>query len=215
MRKKENKVGAHCPLCNTPHPHTDDPIVSEIVLLFADPASLTLRSLEALADLRSSIISDISERRFFAWQTRLRQIEEIYIKALYCVFFADRAELPHIFSGREPNSILRFYRKVNEEVFEGRGTWESQPAGGARGALKPLDILHGSAHASYFSIFMALAYAQQQIPTTYAKNWSSTSLPTVTAWSTCTRCLWPGETRKQSCSRCATCTDRSVTGRNG
>lgn len=59
---------------------------------------------------------------------------------------------------------------MNEEVFEGRGTWEAQPAGGVPGALKPLDILHGSAHASYFSIFMAVAYAHQLIPTTYAEN---------------------------------------------
>lgn len=170
MRRKKNKVGAHCPLCNIPYPHTDEPIVAEMLLLFFDPASLTLRSRDALADLRGSIISDISEQRFFAWQTRLRQIEEIYIKALYCVLFADSAELPHIFSGREPNTILRYYRRVNEEVFEGRGTWEAQPASGAPGALKPLDILHGSAHASYFSIFVAMAYAHQLIPTTYAEN---------------------------------------------
>jgi hypothetical protein len=167
---RENKAGAHCPLCKTPNPHTDDSTVAEIVSMFSDPDFLTLRSLEALVELHNSIRADMSERRFFAWQTRLRQIEEIYYKALYCALFADDAELPHIFSGSEPNRIMFFYGKVNEVIFEGRGIWESEPPDGVSELFKPIKILHGSAHASFFSMHIARGYTQQLIPSTYAEK---------------------------------------------
>jgi hypothetical protein len=113
-----------------------------------------------MADLRSSIIADIEAKRFFAWQTRLRQVEEIYIRALYVLFIATEEEIPHILSGDMPNGVTELYRKVNDLVFENRGAWETSQQGQACGQFRPIDLLHNSAHASFMAISTAIAFAQ-------------------------------------------------------
>ena len=115
----------------------------------------------AVADIIVGDAFDIAIQggRPFAWQTRLRQVEEIYFRALYCIFFATPEELPHIFSGAMPNSVTPMYRKVNEVILEGRGQWEVPQAGKTSGQFTPLDILHSAAHASYAAIFTAISLA--------------------------------------------------------
>jgi hypothetical protein len=127
--------------------------------VFAPPASIARWSMVAMVDLRNSIIADIEADRHFAWQTRIRQVEEVYFKALYCIFFAAQDELPHIFSGARPNSVMPMYRKVNEEILKGRGRWEVPQLGQTSGMFTPLGILHGSAHASYAAMLTAISYA--------------------------------------------------------
>jgi hypothetical protein len=135
--------------------------------VFAQPASNAHWSMVAMLDLRNSIIADIQAERHFAWQTRIRQVEEIYFKALYCIFFATPEELPHVFSGMTPNSVMPMYRKVNEEILKGRGQWETQQPGQTSGVFTPVSILHSSAHASYAAMLTAISYAN--LPDAQAK----------------------------------------------
>jgi hypothetical protein len=127
----------YCPVPGrkTKKPHTDDPTVAGMMREFSQPERLTQWSLEALVDLRDSIIEDIKANRVFAWQTRLRQVGEIYIRALYVLFVASDDGLPHLFSGAIPNSITVLYRKVNALVFEGRGEWEVKKPGESYGGV--------------------------------------------------------------------------------
>jgi hypothetical protein len=157
----KSKPNPFCPVvgCKATAPHVDDPTVSGLMRVFSPPASLARWSWAAMLDLRNSIIEDIQGGRPFAWQTRLRQVEEIYFRALYCIFFATPEELPHIFSGAMPNSVTPMYRKVNEVILEGRGQWEVPQAGKTSGQFTPLDILHSAAHASYAAIFTAISLA--------------------------------------------------------
>jgi len=111
-----------------------------------------------MVDLRDSIIRDIEEGRVFAWQTRVRQVEELYFKTLYCTFFATPEELPHIFSGAMPNSPMPFYRKVNEEVLKGNGQLEVPQIPSSDET--PAKVLHSAAHASYRAIFLAVSISR-------------------------------------------------------
>jgi hypothetical protein len=149
-----------CPVagCKTKAPHIDDPIVAGMMREFSQPERLTQWSLAAMVDLRESIIADIQANRAFAWQTRLRQVEEIYIRALYVLFVAKDDELPHIFSGATPNSVTELYRKVNPLVFEGRGEWEIRKPGESFLQFTPLEILHSSGHASFGAILTAISF---------------------------------------------------------
>jgi hypothetical protein len=149
-----------CPVpgCKTTKPHTDDPIVAEMMHEFSQPEKLAHWSLGAIVDLRDSIIADMQANRVFAWQTRLRQVEEIYIRALYALFVAKDDELPHIFSGAVPNSVTELYRKVNPLVFEGRGEWEVKKPGESFGEFTALEMLHSSGHASFGAILTAISF---------------------------------------------------------
>jgi hypothetical protein len=149
-----------CPVlgCKTKKPHTDDPIVAAMMHEFSQPERLTYWSLAAMVDLRNSIIADMEANRVFGWQTRLRQVEEIYIRALYALFVATDDELPHIFSGAPPNSVTELYRKVNPLVFEGRGEWEVKKPGQSIGEFTPLEMLHSSGHASFGAILTAIGF---------------------------------------------------------
>jgi hypothetical protein len=156
----KTKANPFCPVpgCKTTKPHVEDPIVAGMLHEFSQPERLTQWSLAAMVDLRNSVIADIEANRVFAWQTRLRQVEEIYIRALYVLFVATDDELPHIFSGAMPNSVTALYRRVNALVFEGRGEWETKKAGQSSGQFTPLDVLHSSGHASFSAILTAIAF---------------------------------------------------------
>jgi len=154
---KKSVPNSHCPVpfCKTTAPHTDDIMVAELMRLFSPPEGLARWAWVAMMDLRNSIIRDIEEGRVFAWQTRVRQVEELYFKTLYCAFFATLEELPHILSGVMPNSLMPFYRKVNAEVLKGNGQLEV-PQTPSRDET-PAQSLHSAAHASYLAIFKAIS----------------------------------------------------------
>ena len=60
------------------------------------------------------MVADLAAGRNFALILRLRQIEELYVRALYAMFIADDSELAHVLSEEFPNSFTHLYRKVNE-----------------------------------------------------------------------------------------------------
>ena len=105
----------------------------------------------AVADIIVGDAFDIAIQggRPFAWQTRLRQVEEIYFRALYCISRDPGRIYPDTLSGAMPNSVTPMYRKVNEVILEGRGQWEVPQAGKTSGQFTPLDILHSAAHVFY------------------------------------------------------------------
>lgn len=87
---------------------------------FGAPEQMTRWTLGAMVDLRDSIC-DLAEQKVFAWFTRLRQPEELYIRTLYNLFVANEKQLHHTLSGQMPNSFASLYDDVNKVVSEGRG----------------------------------------------------------------------------------------------
>jgi len=120
---------------------------------------MTSWALAAMVDLAYSIGRDLTEKRLFAWFSRLRQPEELYIRTLYTLFIAAKDEIPHIFSGEWPNGLTRYYKKVNEIVFEGRGMLDVSQPGLNSGTFKAIDILHIGAHASFPAMMTCLGFA--------------------------------------------------------
>jgi hypothetical protein len=148
---KKSKANPHCPIpgCKTEGVHKDDPIVKGIIAEFGDPEKLTGWVLSAMAELRESMMKDLSEGRIFAWHTRLRQPEELYIRTLYLLFIASEEETHHILSGEMPNGLSGLYGKVNEAILEGRGLLQVQQPGLKYGSFKPMDTLNDGAHLSF------------------------------------------------------------------
>ncbi len=145
---KKSKINPHCPVpgCKTNQPQQDDPIVKGLIAEFGPPDKLAGWVLAAMAELRESIMKDLTEKRIFAWHTRLRQPEELYIRALYLLFIAGEQEKHHILSGDTPNGLSGLYAKVNKEVFEGRGLLQTERSGLTYGSFTPMDTLNDGAH---------------------------------------------------------------------
>src|SRR5271166_2717707 len=120
------KQNPNCPVpgCKATVPHLNDPIIQGLVREFGDPEKACRWTCFAIAELGKSIRADMDAERWLAVITRSRQIEELYIRTLYTVFFASPAEIAHVMSDDTPNSFTERYRKVNEIIFEGRGTLE-------------------------------------------------------------------------------------------
>ena len=162
MSKKRNDVSPFCSVrgCRTKQPHSDDPFVKLTMQHFSSDEDLTGWVFAAMSELRASIIRDIEEGRPFAWHSRMRQPEELYIRTLYLLFVAVPEEVPHIMSGEQPNDLTSLYRKVNELIFEGRGPLEV-PVGGSEYKPSPfMKTLNNSAHASFPALFLAIAIAK-------------------------------------------------------
>lgn len=158
----KNKPNPHCPVrgCRTTKPHADDPVVKALILAFAPPDLMTLWVRAAMGELRESICRDLAAKKVFAWHSRLRQPEELYIRTLYALFVASEAELHHILSGDMPNGLSRLYEGVNKLVFEGRGLLQvSLPASGAE-TFKPVDTLNDGAHASFRAFLTCIGFAR-------------------------------------------------------
>jgi hypothetical protein len=155
-RAKETKLNPNCPVsgCRASKPHADDPMVKGMILQFASPEKMTLWTRVAMGELTESICKDLEENRIFAWYTRLRLPEELYIRTLYALFVATDEELPHIISGDPPNGLSQMYSRVNEVVYEGRGPLLTSQPGLRYGTFKIMDILNSGAHGS-FPGFMA------------------------------------------------------------
>jgi len=152
--------------CRTTGPHAGDPIVQGLILQFAPPEKMAIWTRVAIAELRESICRDMAENRVFAWYSRLRLPEELYVRTLYALFIATDKELIHILSGVTPNDLSPLYSKVNEVVFEGRGLLQASQPGLKQGTFRPINILHDGAHGS-FPAFMAcigLSRNPQNVP---------------------------------------------------
>jgi len=127
---------------------------------FGKPERLTLWTRTAMAELSHSISRDLQEKKIFAWLSRLRQPEEIYVRTLYTLFIASQEELPHIVSGATPNGMMGYYRQVNKLVFEGRGLLDTAQSGLTMGTFKPVDTLHAGAHASFAALMTCIGLAR-------------------------------------------------------
>jgi hypothetical protein len=158
LRGKRHKINLHCPVagCRADKPHADDPIVQGLLQEFTPPERLAALALAAMAELGESICRDVKGKKLFAFQCRLRQPEELYIRALYALFIADDKELPHILCGAPPNSRSGLYKKVNEVVLEGNGVLEVEHAGLKHGRFTAMETLHLGAHVSFTAISMAI-----------------------------------------------------------
>jgi hypothetical protein len=168
MAKKKKKLNPHCPVpgCQTTKPHIDDPIVKGLILTFTYPEKMTLWAFTAMEELSESICRDLREKKSFAWLSRLRQPEELYIRTLYALFIATEKELPHILSGDAPNGLSRLYSEVNRVIFEVRGLMQVSQSGLSVGTYKPMDMLNDGAHVSFraFMTCIGLVSNPQNLP---------------------------------------------------
>jgi hypothetical protein len=168
MAMKNKKINRHCPVpgCRTTKPHADNPIVQGLIRAFAPPEAMTLCARIAMAELSESICRDLREKKLFAWYSRLRQPEELYIRTLYALFIATDNELPHVLSGDRPNGLSPLYSEVNKLIFEGRGLLQISQPGLNHGTFKPIDILHDGAHASFRASMTCIGFARdpQNLP---------------------------------------------------
>ena len=132
-----------------------------MILEFAPPEKMTLWARTAMAELSESICRDLIAKKVFAWHSRLRQPEELYIRTLYALFVATEEELPHILSGDRPNnSLSSLYEKVNKVVFEGRGLLQVDQPGLSYGTFRPIDTLNDGAHASFRAFLTCIGLAR-------------------------------------------------------
>lgn len=157
-----NRPNWHCPVsgCRTTAPHVDDPTVKALMIAFAPPAEMTKWTLAAMAELAQSICRDLESKKVFAFHTRVRQPEELYIRTLYALFVAPDDEIPHILSGATPNGFSRLYREVNRVVFEDRGLLLVQQPGQSYGTFAPIDTLHDGAHVSFRSFLACIGWVR-------------------------------------------------------
>ncbi|HKM83377.1 MAG TPA: hypothetical protein VJY15_20760 [Candidatus Acidoferrum sp.] len=157
MSKKSNP---NCPVsgCRTTAPHVDDPTVKALMIAFAPPTEMTKWTLVAMTELAQSICRDLENKKVFAFHTRIRQPEELYIRTLYTLFVATDKEIPHILSGAAPNGLSHLYDEVNRVVFEGRGLLRVQQPGQSYGTFAPIDTLHDGAHVSYRSFLTCMGW---------------------------------------------------------
>ena len=119
---KPKKKNPHCPVpgCKTKQPHLSSSTIAGLHHTFSNPERLAEWVKCCIAELINSAIGDINKGRFFAYLTRWRQPEELYHRALYILFVADKAAIPHIVSGELPNSFSAIWKSVNQTVFDGK-----------------------------------------------------------------------------------------------
>jgi hypothetical protein len=156
---KESKINPFCavPGCKTKQRHEDDPVVQGLIGLLTCPGKLIAVVRSAMEELISSLENDLAANRTFAWLTRLRQPEEMYIRMLYVLFVADGCEVLHVLSGSPPNGMSALYKRVNEVVFEGRGELQAKKRGLNFGQFTPMDVLHNAAHGSFQALLTWLS----------------------------------------------------------
>ncbi len=160
---KKKKKNPHCPVagCNTKQPHLSSPTIAGLHHTFSDPERLALWVKSCIVELVQSVTDDINGKRFFAYLTRWRQPEELYYRALYVLFVADKAEIPHIVSGDLPNSFSAMWRAVNQTVFEGKGTLDKPHSGLSGEQFTAMNTLNNSAHASFATIVTCVEFARK------------------------------------------------------
>src|SRR5712692_7386449 len=129
--KKKPKKNPHCPVprCGTKKPHLSSPTTAGLHHAFSNPERLALWVKSCIVELVQSVIDDVNKGRYFAYLTRWRQPEEMYHRALYMLFVADPAAIPHIVSGELPNSFSDMWKAVNKTVFDSKGTLDQKQLG--------------------------------------------------------------------------------------
>jgi hypothetical protein len=173
---KPRKINPHCPVpgCKTDKPHSTDPIVAGLIGEFSRPERMTHWVLGGMAELRNSIVRDMKDGQIFAWYTRLRQPEELYVRTLYALFVAGENELHHVLSGDMPNGLSTMYIKVNDIIFEGRGKLLTTQPGLEFGSFTAMDTLNDGAHASFaaFTTCISLVHNPEHFPQNFIEQYA-------------------------------------------
>jgi hypothetical protein len=167
-KKKKRPSNPNCPVpgCETKVPHLADPIIKTLFDRFAEADKGLRWVLMGMQELRDSFRDDVERQRYFAWFTRMRQVEELYFRTLYLLFLATDREIPHILSGEPPNSFSAIYKTVNEKILEGRGEILEVKKGQSFGTFRMIDHLNSGGHANFGALHMAANFRQfpQLIP---------------------------------------------------
>jgi hypothetical protein len=163
MKNNRKRPNPHCPVpgCKSETPHVADPLVKELVDRLAGPDRMTRWVQAAMAELRDSICRDLAENRLFAWYSRLRLPEELYVRTLYVLFIATDDEVPHILSVAMPNSFSALYARVNQTIFEGRGEILGKTQGLDMAPTSLLDHFNHGAHGAFPALQMCVILAQK------------------------------------------------------
>lgn len=120
------------------------------------PADVIDWTKRCIVEIVQSVIDDVNEKRIFAYLTRWRDPEELYIRILYALFVAPADHLPHIFSGDMPNGFAAMWRKVNEVIFEGNGTLFETRVGLNGEIFTTMDALNQNAHNSFSTMLTTI-----------------------------------------------------------
>lgn len=160
---KRKKKNPHCPVpgCKTKHPHLSSPTTAGLHNTFSNPERLALWTKSCIVELINSVIEDVNKGRFFAYLTRWRQPDEMYYRALYMLFVADEAAIPHIVSGEMPNSFPAMQKAANQTVFDGKRTLDKPQSGLGGEQFTAFDTLNNSAHASFATIVTCIEFARK------------------------------------------------------
>src|SRR2546422_5826094 len=142
-------MSTHCPVprCDAKQPHTDDPIVQALMQM--PPQELTELVRAAMAELLESFKNDAQNNRTFAWMTRLRQVDELYMRTVYVLLLAKDKEIPHVLSGDIPNGFDFIYGAFNKAVLDGRGELKETKPGYKFGTFTPMKTIHNATHVSF------------------------------------------------------------------
>jgi hypothetical protein len=119
------------------------------VLLSMPPQEIIALVRDALEEVRNSLQDDIRGGRTFPWFTRMRHVEELYMRCIYVVLLAPDEEVPHIFSGETPNSFDFIYEQFNKKVLDGKGMVSETKPGLTFGHVTPMKTVHNAAHGSF------------------------------------------------------------------
>ncbi len=153
MKKKSNK-NQHCPVpgCKTKAPHLASPTTAGIHRVFSKPETAAEWVKACIVELVQSVEADVAANRYFAYLTRWRHTEELYHRALYVIFVADPQEIPHVASNEPPNSFFAMWKKVNDAVYDGKGTLDQKLMGLSGEEFTAMDTLNNAGHASFATI---------------------------------------------------------------
>lgn len=151
-----------CPVsgCKAKTPHASDLTVRAFIR--QSPADVIDWTKRCIVEIIQSVMDDVNKNRIFAYLTRWRGPEELYIRVLYAQFVAPDDHLPHIFSGDMPNGFAAMWRKVNEVVFESNGTLFKDQVGLTGETFTPMTTLNQNAHNSFSTMLMTIGIVRSK-----------------------------------------------------
>jgi hypothetical protein len=161
--KKRQRKNPHCPVsgCKTKQPHLSSAVTAGLHHTFSDPERCAQWTKHCIVELINSVIADVNGTRFFAYLTRWRQPDEMYYRALYLLFVADKDAIPHVVSGEMPNSFSVMQKAVNQTVFGGKRSLDTPQSGLSGEQFTIFDTLNSSAHASFATIVACIEFAKK------------------------------------------------------
>jgi len=158
MPKQKQKKNQHCPVpgCKTKNPHLSSSTTAGIHDAFSKPETAAEWVKACIVELVQSVESDVGSHRYFAYLTRWRHTEELYHRALYVLFVADTKEIPHIASNELPNGFSAMWGKVNQTIYDGKGTLDKKQMGLNGEEFTAMDTLNNAGHASFATVVMCI-----------------------------------------------------------